>query len=271
MPLASIAATPLQVAALRLAREALDALSGTALVAHLDALLAHLPWEKAAVPGLELVGKPQRSMQTIVRAIDSAMEHGKRLGAVVRVATRGGQEGRYTLDPLMLRVVDDELYLFAWAHERAAPRTFKVVRVKEAQVLDESALSHDDVHAEEAFRGAVKAWSGEMQAVRVRILKEKAWLATEYPLVPGQHTKAEPGGSVVVEAEVAGLREAVRWVLSWGRHAEALEPAALRRAVAEELGESLTHYKSRSSAKVRSNKVSGAMPRGPSATPHARA
>lgn len=275
LPIASIAATPLQIAALRLAREALGPLAGTALVGHLDGLLAHLPAGKGAVSGIDRVGKvpakPQRSMASVVQTIDTAMQTGKRLRVVVRVASRDGQEGHYTLDPLVLRVVDEELYLFAWAHERRAARTFKVVRVQEARILEEPALPHPELRPEEAFRGAVKAWSGEMQRVRVRILREKAWLAGEYPLVPSQRLEPEPDGSVVVEAEVAGLREAVRWVLSWGRHAEALAPASLRSAVAEELGETFAHYRAAESEEVRSKKVSEPGERGASLKARARA
>ena len=35
--------------------------------------------------------------------------------------------------------------------------------------------------------------------------------------------------------EVGGLREVMSWVMGFGRHAEVLEPAHLRQAVAQEL------------------------------------
>lgn len=243
LPLASVSATPLQVAALRLAREALGPLSGTALVAQLDALLGMLPDESAPLRGLDVVGKPQRSTARIVHAIDFAMQATKQLEILTRVAARGGEERRYVVDPLLLRVVDDDLYLFAWAHERKSARTFKVARIQQATVREEPAHPHPDVDTTEAFRGAVKAWSGSLTRVRVRLRAAIAWLVDEYPLVAGQEVTTDPDGSVVVSAEVAGLLEPVRWVLSWGRNAQALEPAALRQAVAEELGEALGGYR----------------------------
>lgn len=78
------------------------------------------------------------------------------------------REGRYTLDPLLLRVVDDELYLLARARARRAARTFKIVRVQETAILDEPALPQPELRPEEAFRRAVKAWSGDAAGSRAR-------------------------------------------------------------------------------------------------------
>jgi predicted DNA-binding transcriptional regulator YafY len=197
----------------------------------------------------------------------------------VRVATRAGEVRRYTLDPLLLRMVDDELYLFAWSHERSDTRTFKVARIVEATMREEPAGAHPEVVLEAAFRGAVKAWSGPLSRVRVRIRPAKAWLVDEYPLVRNQETVREGDGSAVVCAEVAGLVEAVRWVLSWGRDAEALDPVELREAVADELAETLAGYRcghaarrrrARDDDQVRSSKVSDAVEAASSTTQRVR-
>ena len=256
LPLSSIAASPLQIAALRLAREALSPLDGTALVGELDALLALLPNEAAALPGLDLAGKPQRGPARIVAAIELAMKEDRRLSLRARTAAHGGEERSYLVDPLLLRVVDDELYLLGWSVEKQGARTFKVARMLEATVGEERATAHPEVDAERAFHGAVKAWSGELASVRVRLSPAVAWLAGEYPLVAGQRVEIEPDGSAVVAAEVAGLVEASRWVLSWGPNAVALDPPALRARVQGELGAALAGYAA-GDGQVRSCKVSG--------------
>lgn len=256
VPLASIAASPLQVAALRLAREALAPLEGTALVGELDELLALLPRDAAQVHGLDIAGKPQHGAALIVAAIELAMKEQRRLAIRARTAAHGGEERSYVVDPLLLRVVSDELYLLAWSHERQGVRTFKVARMLEATVREERSDPHPGVDVNGAFRGAVKAWSGEFVQVRVRLVRAVAWLAAEYPLVAGQRVEVEPDGAVVVAAEVAGLVEASRWVLSWGRNAEALEPARLREAVQRELAAALAGYGD-GDEHVRSSKVSG--------------
>lgn len=266
MPVASVAATPLQAAALRLAREALAPLRGTALVDQLDSLMALLPDAVVEVRGLDVVGKSQRTAASIVAAIDLGMQERRRIEIVVRVAAHGGEERRYVLDPLLLRVVDDELYLFAWSHERRDTRTFKVARIRKATVRDEAAGDHPEVDRERAFAGAVKAWSGALQPVRVRIRPSVAWLAEEYPLVASQEVVREGDGSAVVHAEVAGLVESVRWVLSWGSNATVLDPPTLRAAVTRELRGALAGYEGED-GQVRSWKVSEVEASKTSATP----
>ena len=201
-PIASVATTPLQIAALRLAREGLRPLAGTALVEELDALLFLLPGEPAPLRGLDVAGKPQLGTTGVVRAIDTAMQRGRRLEIAVRVAAHGGEERRYVLDPLLLRVADDDLYLFGWSHERSDTRTFKVARIREATVRAEAADPHPGAAPEEAFRGAVKVWSGSLHRVQVRVLPAKGWMIDEYPLVAGQQVVRERDGSAVVSAEV---------------------------------------------------------------------
>lgn len=263
LPLSSIAASPLQIAALRLAREALSPLDGTALVAELDALLSLLPNDATAVRGLEIAGKPQRGTARIVAAIEVAMREERRLALRTRTAAHGGEERSYLVDPLLLRVVNDELYLLGWSHERKGARTFKVARMLEATVREERADPHPGVDVEGAFRGAVKAWSGELSRVRVRLSPAVAWLSAEYPLVRGQQVEIEPDGAAVIVAEVAGLVEALRWVLSWGQNAVVLEPAALRESARREIAAALAGY-GEGNAQVRSSKVSGPHGRGAS-------
>ncbi|MBK8255665.1 MAG: transcriptional regulator [Polyangiaceae bacterium] len=261
MPLASITATPLQLAALRLARDALTPLAGTALVEQLDALLALFPAQGPTLRGLNIVGKTSRTSARVVHAIEQAIQSGKQLEIVSRVAAGDGEERCYRVDPLLLRMVGDDLYLFAWSHARGDTRTFKVTRIRQATILAEDALRHDDLDVAEAFRGAVKAWSGAHTKVRIRLKRPIAWLASEYPLVREQALEPEADGGVIVSAEVAGIAEPVRWVLSWARNAEALAPEELRTAVIGELREMLANY---DADRVRSTKLSEAIRSGTS-------
>jgi predicted DNA-binding transcriptional regulator YafY len=87
----------------------------------------------------------------------------------------------------------------------------------------------------------VKAWSGDLQQVRIRLDSSVAWLAREYPL-PGQVEIKNTDGSVTIEATVAGLIEAQRRILAWGSAAEVLAPKQLRKAVRDELAAALGRY-----------------------------
>jgi predicted DNA-binding transcriptional regulator YafY len=68
-----------------------------------------------------------------------------------------------------------------------------------------------------------------------RYLKENIWH-------PSQVFKKDKDGSVVLTMEVGGLVEVLSWVLGFGRQAEVLSPAHLRRAVAEEIAATVGRY-----------------------------
>lgn len=254
-PLA-LAATPTERAALQLAYHALASLTGTTARGALGALSEELATEaKQHVR----VRPPHREpiAPNVLASLERAMQAGRRVRVRARVAKHGGRPTTYHLDPLAIRSSGLDPYLDAWAVERGALRTFKIARIEEVEVLAERSDEHPDVDLDALFASAVKTWQGDETRVRVRIASEAAWSVREYPLVAGQLVFHEPNGAVIVEADVAGLVEVSRWVLSWGRHAEVLEPAALRERVREELSVALARYGGAAEGEVRSRKVSG--------------
>ena len=66
-------------------------------------------------------------------------------------------------------------------------------------------------------------------------IKEKIWHHT-------QRIEPQKDGSIIFSAEVAGTDEIKAWVMSWGRHAEILEPEFLRREVVQELSDCVKAY-----------------------------
>jgi predicted DNA-binding transcriptional regulator YafY len=247
----ALAILPTEQAGLCLARHALAALEGTETVEAIKGLAGD------AKESAQLRVRPARfapAASTVLSEIERAMERGRRIRVRVRVAKHGGETKAYTIDPLVIRLVGPDPYLDGFAVERNALRTFKVARIEHIAVLDERAQEHPDIDIDALFSDAVKTWSGEETRVRVRIAPEAAWSVREYPLAREQDLFPEPDGAVIVDATVAGLVEVTRWVLSWGRHAEALEPPALRKRVEEELRVALERYGER---EVRSSKVSG--------------
>jgi predicted DNA-binding transcriptional regulator YafY len=68
-----------------------------------------------------------------------------------------------------------------------------------------------------------------------RFLRENIWH-------PSQEFSKDKDGSVLLTMGVGGLSEVMSWVLGFGRQAEALEPAHLRKAVAEEIEAAAGRY-----------------------------
>ena len=73
-------------------------------------------------------------------------------------------------------------------------------------------------------------------------IKEKTWHET-------QKLEEMDDGSVIFQAEVAGLQEIKFWLLTWGAKARVLEPEALHREICEEAKRILATYQTPSPEK----------------------
>lgn len=233
--------TPLQLAALHLARLELEPLSGSKAVAALDELLAELRPPPRQLP--LRFDPPARSRPEIMTAIDEALGRGRRLRLDYGAASRSGKTERVHVEPLLLNLADNTPYLLAHCLERGAARTYKLARIRACEVQDEKAKRRPSPRLAKAFRHSVKAWTGAPVRVRVALSSRVAWLAGEYPLIASQRVEPQPDGSAIVSAEVAGTVEAMRWVLSWGGEAGALEPAELREATQREVEAAAARYR----------------------------
>lgn len=71
-----------------------------------------------------------------------------------------------------------------------------------------------------------------------RYIKERTW-------APNQRIVEDAeDGSLTLEMETSGWLDVKRWVLSYGKDAEVLEPAKMREEIAEELKQCLGRYAS---------------------------
>ena len=231
-----------QIAAIALARDALSGLEGTELVAELDRILSD-----RRAPAIPIRARDPGGPRSpaIVRVVERALRERLR----VRLLYRGVKDAEprwREVDPGALQLQSGgALYLWCWPLDRGEWRTFKIARVRQAEPLATPAVPHLGLADVMALPHAVCVWSGEPERVAVRIAPQVAWLAREFPLVPDQRIEEQPDRSVVVRATVAGLVEASRWVLRWGRNACVLEPPELRDAIREELRQALVGYDDR--------------------------
>jgi predicted DNA-binding transcriptional regulator YafY len=244
----AVAPSPLQLAALCLARESMGTFQGTEAVRQLDLLLSR--WLKLPKQSLAWSRRSRaRGPEGIVSTIDSALTRGRRV-ALEYQGTEDPAPVRREVDPIALRAEGEQLYLFAFDTARADYRTFKLARTAGAQMLDAKAGDHSQVDVGARFARSVKVWSGEPATrVVVWISPKKARFIGEYPLVAHQEVDPQEDGSAMVRAEVNGTTEALRWVLSWGGHAEAIAPQELRQAATAELTGAAARYAERRPAR----------------------
>ena len=240
-PFAAVVPTPLQLAALRLARDAMNLFEGTAVVEQLDQLLAQ--WNR--LPKKQLALKyPTRGIKSakLVGVIDHAISDQKRL-SISYQGERDKQFRQRKVEPIELRASREQLYLFAYDVEQRDYRTFKTARMTNAMMLAEPAGDHSRLDVDGRFARAIKTWTASTPTkVVARLSPEKARFAREYPLMSDQVVTPLPDGSVEITAEVNGLTEALSWVLGWGAHAEAISPPELRALAAEQAQRAAAKY-----------------------------
>jgi proteasome accessory factor B len=85
----------------------------------------------------------------------------------------------------------------------------------------------------------------KFDATLEKYLKENIWHPTQtFKKEKTGLSRRSPdeGGSLIMTMEVGGLVEVMSWVMGFGKHAEVLEPAHLRQAVAEELAVTAGKY-----------------------------
>jgi predicted DNA-binding transcriptional regulator YafY len=191
-----------------------------------------------------------------LKTVENALNLQRRARIEYRAASRGGAPTSIHIEPLMFKVAEGEPYLRAYCVERAAERTYKVARIARAELTDQAATYRPPRAPAEAFAHSVKAWSDDLTTVRIKLDPDVAWRAQEYPLIPGQTSEHSADGGIIIEARVAGIVEAKRWVLSWGGAAEALEPPELRSATQTELLTALGKYRGPGPAKAATKRKS---------------
>ncbi len=241
-PLPAFALSDDERAALVVARRKLAPLEGTAVVDRIDRLLRRLRGHRRPPAWLSVRDEAVAHDRATVRAIDIALRDGRRLGFDYPDAA--GAIRHRQVDPAALREVGAHVYLIAFDCDARDWRTFKVARIRGDIRFHGRAEPHPDFDERALFEHSVRIWAGEPVDVAVRLRADVAARASEWPLLPDQSVERRPDGSIVVRARVAGLVEVTRWVLSWGAAAEALDPPALRDAVAAELAAALDAYRS---------------------------
>lgn len=137
------------------------------------------------------------------------------------------------------------LYLVGWCRVHDEIRMFVLDRIRLLHVTDERFVPPDDFDLDEYMKESFGVIRTDIEKVLIkfdasleRYLMENIWH-------PSQVFKKDKDGNLLMTMEVGGLCEVMTWVMGFGRHAEILEPAHLRQAVAEELSATGAKYSER--------------------------
>lgn len=137
----------------------------------------------------------------------------------------GGDSCR-TVEPHMLVFRWSSWYLHGWCRERADWRLFKLNRMLDVSVLEESFSPRP---SPSPITPAERVYPDRLRAV-IRFAPAARWrLVEDYG---AESFIQEEDGSLLFRRGFPGKQELLGWVLSFGDQAEILEPAELRREMA---------------------------------------
>ncbi len=115
-------------------------------------------------------------------------------------------------------------------------RTFKVERIRKAELLKETFQIPDDFDATELLAGSWGIFYGEEETtVKLRFSPEVTRRVKESTWHQSQQIEDLPDGGCLFTVVVASAVEITPWIRSWGAECEVLEPVELREEIAEEM------------------------------------
>lgn len=147
-------------------------------------------------------------------------------------ARQTSDNGRLTTereaDPYLLVHSSNAWYVTGYCHLRRGVRNFRLERIDDLMLLDQTFPRPSDFTLERASGRGI----GNL-IVRALFDAEVARWVQEAPSFFTVSQEATPDGWLVT-LQVREERDVLQWLLGWGRHVRVLEPPSLQRLMAEE-------------------------------------
>jgi len=144
------------------------------------------------------------------------------------------KESKRKVDPYKIWFLNGTFYLIGHCHVRDEVRIFALDRIKMLHQTKDTFEIPEDFSFEEFIGPSFGVFQGQPIHIKVWFssdvagyIKEKIWHDT-------QEIEDQTDGSIIFEAEVAGIDEIRFWIMSWGSHALVLEPESLRNEIKAE-------------------------------------
>jgi len=99
-----------------------------------------------------------------------------------------------------------------------------------------------DFDADEFMKASFDVFQGQPTHVKVLFTPNAAGYVREKVWHSSQKICERADGSVILEVDVAGIKEIKHWILRWGSQAQVLEPDSLREEIRSEAAEILGVY-----------------------------
>lgn len=178
----------------------------------------------------------------IIDSLQLAIED-HRVAFITYRSDRATEPVTYDIYPLRFVRHRGALYLLGYKPSESRYKTWRVDRIEQSDVeqMPFTFPPADEIDAR--LHDAFGIYDGnDLVRVRIRFSPRVARYVSERIWHSSQQLTTLRTGGVLGEFRVSGTSEIKSWVLSFGRHAEVLEPASLRQEIAAELSAVLTTY-----------------------------
>lgn len=140
-----------------------------------------------------------------------------------------------TVDPYAFKLFFGIWYLIGYCHLRKEIRTFRIDRIRQLEIIEDSSFKiPDDFDIDGFFAdswGIIKGAEGREINVKIRFSAQIADFIQEATWHPSQKLTLNSDGTLNAEFKVDGTDEIKVWILGFGQNAEVLEPLKLRKEI----------------------------------------
>ena len=143
------------------------------------------------------------------------------------------------IGPLHFYENNGGLYLFAVKIKDKSVHSYAVERIKNIKPLNCDIKYPNNLDPVEKLNSAFDLTHGEPVTVKIRFSKTEARYIREKTWAENQQIIDHPDGSIILSMTTSGYRDVKRWVMSFGKEAQLLEPEGMKREIEAELREVL--------------------------------
>ena len=137
--------------------------------------------------------------------------------------------------PLHLFENDGGLYLFAVKLSDKSIRTYAIERITRIRPGTKDVPYPDAFDPEDTLNSAFDLIHGDPVTVTIRFTPSEARYIKARTWSKTQTLQDHPDGSLTLTMTTSGRRDVKRWVMSFGKEAELMEPEELKREIEDEL------------------------------------
>ena len=154
----------------------------------------------------------------------------------------GGGRSSRLVNPYHVLFREHYWYLVGYCHTRQEIRIFRIDRIVSLAETDQQFTLPDNFSIKDFMNNSWQLAKGEEVMVKIKFYPPITRLIREGIWHHSQQIEELPGDELIFTVTVEGTWEIKKWLLSWGKYAEVLEPQGLREEFAGQLGEMMGKY-----------------------------